>query len=956
MSSVCPTFSQSAAVTRCRHIKESKLKAQQAISKLADEEVTIYGAQLEDSRHQLTTQLYQQNSVEIRQSNEANDVRISWDRKQQLNTLIDKLTSTKKLIMFHQEERERESNFKTEVREKRAVFAIRLVRLDKRHMQERIELSQSQQRVADTVSQIRAIELKAVKDKNQARRLKREYEIQIQQTSMRHQKDSEFLRENQLCKARQMAELNDIEITNMEELEELFITQRFEEFDLIQKQAATEAEMSNSFERQKFKLEAGALLEQQKQVKANLTRELKRQAAVIAKSQRIAMKGREKILIAENPMITGYNNSKGSSFQADEYENDFSADTGQIGSAMSLNEDIAAGGNISEREPNLMAGSIQSKLTEFSSDFEREINKLVETASECMQNLAMHHKDVLFELKKLHRAQVNLKMKEHRRKISEQLKDHEEEIEQKKIEQTATMQELLQTHLESEETRADTGVAQNLLGMMLPGHIMEKIENGIVPGPESFNCVTVFFTDIYDFKKLVGWVEPTKILQLLNVMNTKFDDIIGKYSQLYKVESVSDTYMVAAGISLLKEKTTQEIQECTIQALACAIELQNSVKSLNFVPIVGNHSVQIRIGIHAGAINAGLIGTKMSRYCLFGDTINTASRMCTTGSSARIQVSMQIIQNIGTDDQFEFEERGEVEVKGKGRMLTYWEIEMSKVKDWRIGVETDKTAAPTLTAAATTTPKPQPSSNYTVKRGCQPYDRRISSGLISLNKIFVVERDAAGLIEYRLRQMPTYLQPKLGACALCNPDLWTFSGSQYDPFLTLLYAERDGCIPSSIVTLYPKFIIPWRYKNKRTGEITWKVFHLSGERITSADSETIVVNPSKDAKLRYIMKLAESEKNSFGSGFQMVEFLLKLVRETFGDYGLPGGPTSTEADASLFQQMTKQGHNLMLLCEVKIGLCRHKALLFKILCDIADLNCALVTGYSTAGRHQLRKL
>ncbi|KAJ3118822.1 hypothetical protein HK100_000533 [Physocladia obscura] len=663
MSSVsAPTFSQSAAVTRCRHIKESKLKAQQAISKLADEEVTIYGAQLEDSRHQLTTQLYQQNSVEIRQSNEANDVRISWDRKQQLNTLIDKLTSTKKLIMFQQEERERESNFKTEVREKRAVFAIRLARLDKRHMQERIELSQSQQRLADTVSQIRAIELKGVMDKNQARRLKREYEIQIQQASMRQQKDSEFLRENQLCKARQMAELNDLEITNMEELEELFITQRFEEFDLIQKQAAAETEMSNSFERQKFKLEAGALLEQQKQVKANLTRGLKRQAAALAKSQRIAMKAREKMLIAEHPMIAGYNSSNGSGFQTDEYENDFSGD-GQIGSVTSLNEEITVGGSISERETNLTVGTVQSKLTEFSNDFEREINKLAETASERMQNLAMHHRNVLIELKKQHKAQVNMRMKEHRRKISDLLNDHEEEIEQTKIEQAATMQELLQTHLESEETRADTGVAQNLLGMMLPGHIMEKIENGIVPGPESFNCVTVFFTDIYDFKKLVGWVEPTKILQLLNVMYTKFDDIIAKYSQLYKVESVSDTYMVAAGISSSNEKTPQEIQECTIQALACAIELQNSVKSLNFVPIVGNHSIQMRIGIHAGAINAGLIGTKMSRYCLFGDTINTASRMCTTGSSARIQVSMQVIQNIGTDDQFEFEERGEVEVK-----------------------------------------------------------------------------------------------------------------------------------------------------------------------------------------------------------------------------------------------------------------------------------------------------
>ncbi|KAI9333136.1 adenylate and guanylate cyclase catalytic domain-containing protein [Obelidium mucronatum] len=225
------------------------------------------------------------------------------------------------------------------------------------------------------------------------------------------------------------------------------------------------------------------------------------------------------------------------------------------------------------------------------------------------------------------------------------------------------MQELLQTHLQSEEMRADTAVSQNLLGLMLPGHIMEQIETGVVPGPEQFNCVTVFFTDIYEFKKLVGFVSPVKILQLLNVLYTKFDEVIAKYPQLYKVESVSDTYMVAGGISSIHEKTDQEIAECAIQALACSIELQKLVLAMDFTNIVGPYPIRLRIGIHSGAINAGVIGTKMSRYCLFGDTINTASRMCTTGEPSKIQVSTQVIEKIGSDEQFEFDERGEIEVK-----------------------------------------------------------------------------------------------------------------------------------------------------------------------------------------------------------------------------------------------------------------------------------------------------
>ncbi|KAJ3410843.1 hypothetical protein HDV05_003169 [Chytridiales sp. JEL 0842] len=249
-------------------------------------------------------------------------------------------------------------------------------------------------------------------------------------------------------------------------------------------------------------------------------------------------------------------------------------------------------------------------------------------------------------------------------------------------------------------------------------------------------------------------------------------------------------------------------------------------------------------------------------------------------------------------------------------------------------------------------PPAAPSPGYNIKRACQPSDKRHPPTAIS--KSYTVERDELGLVEYTLKPS-TSSPPRMGACTLCDPDTWTFNGSQYDPFLSLLYAERDGCIPSSVVTTYPKFIVPWRYKNRRTQEISWKIFHLSGDKITSADSETIVVNPAKDFRLQNVMRRAAAAKPRFRLPYQdveLVEHLLQIVRETLGEYGLPGGPSSADADARLYQQMLRQGHNFMLLCDVEIGLCRHKALLFKILCDVVALNCALVTGYSTAGRHQ----
>ncbi|KAJ3068190.1 Guanylate cyclase soluble subunit beta-2, partial [Podochytrium sp. JEL0797] len=665
-------FSQSAAVSRCRNVKESKLKAQHAIAKLADEEVTVFSAQLEDSRHQLSTQLQQQSAVGVRQSSEALDVKVSWERKQQLNLLIDKLTTVKKMILFQQESGEREAAFKAKIREKRSAFQVRLANLEKRQWTERNELLQSQQRLAETVSQIRAIEIKSLKDKNQARRMKRDNEIQIQQVSMRQQKESEFLREIQLCKARQLGEINDLEIRNLEEIEELTSQHRVDEYTLVEKQIMAESEMSLSVAKQKFNLEAGLLLDKQTDIKAVLARAQKKQSNALAKAQRAAMRAREKSLLSEHPLILGE-----ASAAEQGLDNESEAASESMGSSVtggsitSLQEEDkdtkVANPNLELLEKN----SAMNKTTHVLSEHEKEIVALTESGNERLKNLMIHHKKILSELKQMQRGSVSQKTKEHRRKLSELVKEHEEEIEQVKVEQAATMQELLQTHLESEEMRADTAVSQNLLGMMLPGHIMEQIEAGVAPGPENFNCVTLFFTDIYEFKKLVGFVSPVKILQLLNVLYTKFDEIIARYSQLYKVESVSDTYMVCGGISSSHTKTEQEIAECAIQALSCCIELQRLVQSMDLTSIVGHYPIKLRIGIHSGAINAGLIGTKMSRYCLFGDTVNTASRMCTTGDANKIQVSTSVIQTIGADEQFEFEERGEIEVKGKGKMTTF---------------------------------------------------------------------------------------------------------------------------------------------------------------------------------------------------------------------------------------------------------------------------------------------
>ncbi|KAJ3238830.1 Receptor-type guanylate cyclase gcy-22, partial [Chytriomyces hyalinus] len=565
-------FSQMAAVTRCRNITESKLKAQQALAKLADEEVTIHSANLEDSLHQFRTQIIEQTAVETRQNAAAENATISWGRKEQLNKLIDKLTSIKSMLRFQEEARQREIDFKNSIRQMRSAFQVRLARLEQRQSAERNELQLSQNRLADTVTQIRMIEMKSIKDRNKVRRLKREFEIQAQQASMRQQKEFEFLREIQLCKAKQMAEVNDLDINNQEEIEDIITQQRREEFELIAKHQAIEADMATALGFEKCKLEASQLMEKQKIQKASLLRSQRKQANSMAKVQRIAARVREKVsffilksgapsnassqifqsLIADYPVIKGDMASGGNAGDDDTDNQSESVSEGTTrsdGSNLELHEKTvnAITGQVEEDEgakekTETEKNSLLNKDTKVLSESEKEMLTLMDSGNERNRGIVMHHKKIITELKQLHRFVLSQKAKEHRRKSAELIKDHEEEIEQIKVEQASIMKvtnqnletELMETHLQSEEMRADTALSQNLLGMMLPAHIMEKIELGVVPEPESFNCVSLFFTDIFEFKKLVASVSPVQILKLLNVLYTQFDAVIAKYSQLYK--------------------------------------------------------------------------------------------------------------------------------------------------------------------------------------------------------------------------------------------------------------------------------------------------------------------------------------------------------------------------------------------------------------------------------------
>uniref|UniRef100_A0A3B1JV18 Si:ch211-215j19.12 n=1 Tax=Astyanax mexicanus TaxID=7994 RepID=A0A3B1JV18_ASTMX len=175
--------------------------------------------------------------------------------------------------------------------------------------------------------------------------------------------------------------------------------------------------------------------------------------------------------------------------------------------------------------------------------------------------------------------------------------------------------------------------------------------------------VTIFFSDIVGFTAISASCTPLQVVEMLNNLYMCFDTRIDSYD-VYKVETIGDAYMVVSGLPERNgEKHADEIAKMSLDLVAAVRQV--------LVPHMPNKRLQLRAGIHTPCV-AGIVGYKMPRYCLFGDTVNTASRMEST--SLKIHVSSATHLALMRDNAYELHLRGEIEVKGKGKMNTYWLI------------------------------------------------------------------------------------------------------------------------------------------------------------------------------------------------------------------------------------------------------------------------------------------
>ncbi|XP_046144969.1 receptor-type guanylate cyclase daf-11 isoform X1 [Osmia bicornis bicornis] len=214
------------------------------------------------------------------------------------------------------------------------------------------------------------------------------------------------------------------------------------------------------------------------------------------------------------------------------------------------------------------------------------------------------------------------------------------------------------------ELKQEKGKSDTLLFQMLPPSVAQQLKQTQQVPAEYYEAVTVYFSDIVGFTEIAAENTPLEVVTFLNSIYKLFDARIECYD-VYKVETIGDSYMVASGLPVRNgDKHVSEIATMALDLLAASSVFQ--------VPKRPGERLQIRSGAHTGPVVAGIVGSKMPRYCLFGDTVNTASRMESTGEALRIHISLEMKKALDAVGGFKIAHRGLVDVKGKGLMDTYW--------------------------------------------------------------------------------------------------------------------------------------------------------------------------------------------------------------------------------------------------------------------------------------------
>ena len=202
---------------------------------------------------------------------------------------------------------------------------------------------------------------------------------------------------------------------------------------------------------------------------------------------------------------------------------------------------------------------------------------------------------------------------------------------------------------------------ENLLGNILPQHVVQELKNKGTSSPRLFDDVSVMFTDFVGFTEIAQRLTPEQLIVQLNEIFTGFDAIVERHHS-ERIKTIGDAYMCVSGLTGSDSMPTKNL-------ITAASEMLVFVEQFNKASIT---SWQIRIGIASGSCVAGIVGTKKYQFDLFGDTVNTAARMEAYSSPGLINIDQQSYELAQYETGLIFEARPVTHVKGKGDQKMYF--------------------------------------------------------------------------------------------------------------------------------------------------------------------------------------------------------------------------------------------------------------------------------------------
>ena len=206
--------------------------------------------------------------------------------------------------------------------------------------------------------------------------------------------------------------------------------------------------------------------------------------------------------------------------------------------------------------------------------------------------------------------------------------------------------------LESERARADA-----ILANILPEEIATRLKNGESRIADSYDDVSILFADVVNFTEFANRRSPDEVVSFLDTLFRQFDRVAHKCG-LEKIKTIGDAYMAAAGVP-------KPVEDHRAAAVNMALEMNEIARAANS----GFEGLRLRIGINSGSVIAGVIGEQKFLYDLWGDAVNTSSRMESHGLPGEIQVTAEVAEPLR--DRYVFETRGCIEVKGIGSMPVF---------------------------------------------------------------------------------------------------------------------------------------------------------------------------------------------------------------------------------------------------------------------------------------------